>query len=382
MFKRLRPIADVPKDAYRALFDADARPHKVYLAGGTFKNERGESPILESVRRAEELVLREESTKDYLRIEGDRQFLDAVRDLIFGTIDRPMGLLQTPGGTSALRLAGEVLHTDVWISDPTWGNHHHIFRAAGVATRAYPYPVIDHTTLDFPRLLAHLGEIPAGGIVLLHGTPHNPTGIDPSPDQWREIAALLKNRGVLPIVDVAFFGFADGIEEDLTGVRLLAEALPETIVAISLSKAFSIYRERVGALIVVGKSPDDAERFVLHAKHSARANYSSPPFHGAAVIARILRDAELRTLWEGENRAMRDRIRRMRQRFADVLGRDFAFATTQRGLFLPTGLSSEDVATLRDRHALYIGPGGYVNVTACTEETIAVLAEYTRGRTA
>ncbi|OHB77791.1 MAG: hypothetical protein A2Z34_12120 [Planctomycetes bacterium RBG_16_59_8] len=386
MFERLAAIADVPKDADRARFDADPRPRKIFLAGGSFKNERGKSPILSSVRRAQERLLRRESTKEYLHIDGDPSFLAAAEELILGKCGKA-AVIQTPGGTAALRLAGEVLRglspaATLWVSDPTWGNHRHIFRAAGLATRTYPYPVIRNRLLDFRQLSAGIRSIPKGGYLLLQGSPHNPTGIDPSPDQWSEIASLVRKRGIFPIVDIAFLGFAEGIDEDLAGVRILAAEVPELLVAVSFSKAFSLYRERVGALIVVGKH---AERFRLHAKHAVRAAYSAPPSHGAALVALILRDARLRALWEKELRAMRDRIRRTRRRFADLMAahgvaRDYSFALSQRGLFLPTGCSAAEVGILRERHAIYLGPGGGVNVTACTTEAVVSLARFIRPR--
>jgi len=291
---------------------------------------------------------------------------------------------QTPGGTGSLRVAADFLRKNfpkskVWLSKPTWANHAAIFTAAGQQVESYPYIDASGRGLDFASLTNTLRQIPAGDAVLLHACCHNPTGIDPTSAQWREIAAIVHERGLLPLVDFAYQGFGAGLKEDSAGLRALAEPGRELMVCSSFSKNFGLYGERVGALTVVAENADTAQRALSQVRINIRTNYSNPPTHGAAIVATVLGDAALRQQWEQELTAMRDRIHQMRRLFVETMRQkssqhDFSFLESQQGMFSFSGLTNMQVDELRTRHAVYVvGNGGRINVAGMTRTNMEPL---------
>jgi aspartate/tyrosine/aromatic aminotransferase len=374
-----------PPDPILGLTDAfnrDPRPHKINLGVGVYQDASGRTPILECVKRAEERLLKSEASKEYLGIAGSIVFASEAAKLLFGAEhdvirSKRFATAQTPGGTGALRVAADFLKSalpdaTVWLSDPTWPNHPSIFKAAGLKTAVYPYFDAATNALAADAMLEALTHVPAGDVVLLHGCCHNPSGVDPTSQEWSRIADVLAPRGVLPLVDLAYQGFGDGLVEDAVGVTSLARSQADMMVCSSYSKNFGLYNERVGALTVVGRDEKSVQAAMSHIKQSIRANYSNPPSHGAAIVATILTDPRLRAEWEVELAAMRDRINGMRRLFVETLarqgaGRDFSFIKRQRGMFSFSGLNRTQVDRLRDEHAIYIVGSGRINVAGMTE---------------
>jgi len=382
-------ISAAPPDPILGLTDAyrkDPRPEKINLGVGIYQDEQGRTPVLESVKRAEQWIWQNEPTKEYLGIGGDTRYSDAIRGLVFGD-QLPPGrctTLQAPGGTGALRVAADFLHqqfpqASVWLSLPTWANHPAIFGAAGVPTREYAYLTADSRAVDLERMLDHLRQAPAGDAVLLHGCCHNPSGVDFTPDQWNELLAFLRRQSLLPIIDLAYQGFGDGLEQDALGVRLFAQAGIEFLTAASCSKNFGLYRERVGAVIAATESAECLEAVASRLKVAVRCNYSNPPSHGAAVVGQILQDAPLRKLWIEELDTMRQRIRGMREQFARAMQggtgtNRFDFIRNQRGMFSFAGLTPAQVDRLRDEFAIYMVRSGRMNVAGMSPDTLPRLA--------
>ena len=369
-------------------FKKDTNPKKVNLGVGVYKDAGGQTPVLKSVKRAEERILSAEQTKNYLPIEGNAEFDRATLELLFGaqhalvTTGRAV-TAQAPGGTGALRVAADFIASTlgkrtVWLSDPTWPNHPNVFHAAGLATNTYPYFDKQRNAVNFAGMMDALAIIPEGDIIVLHGCCHNPTGVDLSLAQWEAVAAVIAERKLLPVVDFAYQGFADGLSEDAAGLAVLADRGQEMLVASSYSKNFGLYNERVGALTVVGQDQSAAEITLSHIKRVIRANYSNPPSHGAAIVATVLTDAELRTIWEGEVQEMRDRINTMRHLFVETLHekgvtQDFSFIANQRGMFSFSGLTPDQVKALRERYAIYIVGSGRISVAGMTEGNMEYL---------
>ncbi len=382
-----------PPDAILGLTEAflkDENPDKMNLSVGVYQNEVGVTPVLETVKRAEERLLREEQTKSYLPISGLASYNQAVQELVLGSQhpalqQNRVATIQAPGGTGALRVAADFLQSRfpgirIWCSQPTWANHPNVFQAAGLSVEYYPYLDAAAHQLDFSGMLAALDQIPEGDAVLLHGCCHNPSGVDPTPEQWREIAERIRQRKLLPFVDFAYQGFGEGLEADAVGVRLLCEAVDEALIASSYAKNFSLYRERVGALMVIGQDASVKDAALSHLKQCIRTNYSNPPAHGAGIVSTILNDASLRKAWEQELSQMRDRINGMRRLFVQTMQKhaprqDFSFIERQRGMFSFSGLSSDQVARLRDEHAIYIVGSGRINVAGITPANIDRLCQ-------
>lgn len=390
MFQQLE-IA--PPDSILGITEAflkDPNPRKINLSVGVFKDAAGQTPILPSVKEAERRLVESEKTKNYLGIDGLASFDAAVQTLAFGVGHEVLSAAravtaQTPGGTAALRVAADFVQAirpgaTVWLSDPTWPNHPSIFTAAGLKVANYPYYDAATQGLAIWPLLAALEKASAGDVVLLHGCCHNPSGVDPTAEQWGQIAAVVVRRGLLPLVDFAYQGFGDGLREDAAGMLIVAAAVPELLVCSSYSKNFGLYNERVGALTVVAGTAAEAERALGHVKLRIRANYSNPPAHGASVVATILGDAALRVQWEQELTAMRERIHRMRHLFVERLKaagvkRDFSFLCQQRGMFSFSGLTPEQVKTLKEKHGIYIVGSGRINVAGMTEGNVDTLCK-------
>jgi len=371
-------------------FNKDPNPNKINLSVGVYKDAEGKTPVFRSVKRAEERILQRETSKDYMPIQGSAEYARVVQELVFGAghaalAEKRVATAHTPGGTGALRVAGDFIKQmlpgrTVWLSNPTWPNHPNVFKAAGLPIDTYPYFDAAANALDFDAMTAKLKTLPEGDIVLLHGCCHNPTGIDPTPEQWQIIGDILDARKLLPLIDFAYQGLGDGLEEDAAGVRALCRPGREMFICSSFSKNFGLYNERVGALTVVAANEAGAQIALSQLKACIRANYSNPPAHGASIITTVLNDPDLRAEWEAEVAAMRDRINGMRALFVDTLKakgvqRDFSFLKRQRGMFSFSGLTKEQVETLRQKFAIYILGSGRINVAGMTQGNMGPLCD-------
>ena len=371
-------------------FKNDPRTDKINLGVGIYKNESGETPVLNTVKKAEAALLESEKTKSYLTIEGTAEYAAAVQQLLFGEqaeiiSSQRAKTAQAPGGTGALRVAGEFIkrhlgEVKVWISNPTWANHHGVFGAAGLETTEYTYYDANKKDKDFPAMLADLEQASAGDVVLLHGCCHNPTGIDPTLEEWETLAKLVARKGLLPLFDFAYQGFASGVEEDAAGLRIFAQHNPEILVASSFSKNFGLYNERVGAFTLVADSADIANTAFSQVKAIIRSIYSNPPAHGAAVVTYILQNPALRAEWEAEVAEMRERIQAMRELFVTRLTElgveaDFSFIKRQNGMFSFSGLSKQQVERLKQEFAIYIVGSGRISVAGMTKNNMSPLCE-------
>jgi aspartate aminotransferase len=390
MFAHVEAAPPDPILGLTEAFRADDRPGKINLGVGVYKDAEGRTPVLDVVKEAERHLVAEETTKSYLPIDGDPAYGRFVRELCFGAAsplvdDGRAVTVDAPGGTGALRAAGDLLarvrpDVTVWLSDPTWANHPQIFGAARCSVATYAYFDASSNALDFDAMTASLAAVPEGDAVLLHGCCHNPTGVDPTPAQWREIATLLSARGLLPVVDIAYQGLGRGLDEDAGGLRTLAETCDELLVCSSFSKNFGLYNERVGALTIVAADATTATTVLSQAKQLVRANWSNPPAHGAAIVTTVLGDEALRTRWYDELAAMRDRIAAMRRLFVDALAargvtRDLSYLVEQLGMFSFSGLDATAVARLRDEFAVYIVGSGRINVAGMTPDNMDRLAD-------
>ncbi|MEW6225344.1 MAG: amino acid aminotransferase [Chloroflexota bacterium] len=372
------------------LFRSDPRPGKVNLSSGVFVDATGRTPVLDVVVEAERRLAAEAGTKLYRPIDGEPAYRELVRGLILGddheavTSGRALAT-QTPGGTGGLRVAADLLRqtgsgTTLWMSEPTWPNHPQLFHAAGFRIRPYPYTDAAGRRIDETAMFAALDHASPGDVVLLHGACHNPTGVDPSPAQWRRLGDLVEERRLLPLVDLAYQGFGDGLREDAAGLLELVRPGAELLVSTSYSKTFSLYAERVGALLVVARTAADAEAVQTHVKAAVRTNYSNPPAHGADVVRTILADADLRARWEVELAGMRNRIRDNRAALvaaleARAIPGDWTGIARQRGMFALLGLTTHQVARLRDAHAVYVVGHGRINVAGFTPGNLELFAD-------
>lgn len=372
-------------------FKKDTRPEKINLGVGIYKNESGETPVLKTVKKAEAALLEKEKTKSYLTIEGTAEYGLAVQKLLFGddasiVSEKRAKTAQAPGGTGALRVAGEFIKRQlgsdvkIWISNPTWANHNGVFSAAGIQTAQYSYYDAESKNKDFSAMVADLEQASKGDIVLLHGCCHNPTGIDPTADEWEVLAKLVAEKELLPLFDFAYQGFSKGVEEDAAGLRTFAKYNDEILVASSFSKNFGLYNERVGAFTLVAKSSDVATTAFSQVKSIIRSIYSNPPAHGSAVVTHILGDQDLRAEWESEVAEMRDRIQEMRELFvatlkAEGVDADFSFIERQNGMFSFSGLTKAQVTRLKDEFAIYIVGSGRISVAGMTKSNMGPLCK-------
>lgn len=390
MFEDLTTAPADPILGLADLFKADERTNKINLGIGVYKDETGQTPILDCVKKAESFLLENELTKNYLSIDGLPLFASTTQALLFGAestllSNQRVKTAQAPGGTGALRIAADFLSRRtktkrIWVSDPTWPNHKSIFQAAGLEVREYSYYDAENHNLNFDALVNSLSKVQAGEAVLFHGCCHNPTGIDPTTEQWQILADLSLKNSWLPIFDLAYQGFGQGLEEDVVGLRIFAHSHPELLVASSYSKNFGLYNERVGAFTLIAENADIAERAFSQAKSIIRANYSNPPAHGALVVSHILSHPELREEWVDELTHMRERIHRMRQLFVKTLQekgtqQDFSFITQQNGMFSFSGLTEQQVLALRNEFGIYIVNSGRINVAGMTLDNMSLLCE-------
>jgi len=390
MFDTLEMAPADPILGLTEAFKADPNPDKINLSVGVYLDGDGRTPILSSVKKAEERLLATEKSKSYLPMTGSPEFASAVQELLFGAGSEVIAskravTAQSPGGTGGLRVAGDLFKAvyptaRIWLSEPTWANHNGIFTAAGLELGTYPYYDTKQKCLAFDKMLAAIKKIPEGDIVLLHGCCHNPTGMDPTIDQWRQIAAVLAERKLVAMVDFAYQGLAEGLEQDAASVRVLCEPGREVVIASSFSKNFGLYNERVGAVTIVCSSAESAQKAASHLKLSIRRNYSNPPSHGGAIVATVLSDPQLRKEWEGEVAIIRDRIHEMRRLIVDTLKakgvkQDFSFIVGQNGMFSFSGLTRDQVDTLREKNAIYIVNSGRINVAGLTRANMGRFCE-------
>ena len=377
-----------PPDAILGLteaFKSDPNPHKINLGVGVYKDAANQTPVLQCVKQAEERMLAAESTKSYLPISGSPEYGALVRKMLFGMdheiiASKRACTAHTPGGTGALRVAGDFIKTmlpgkAIWMSDPTWANHGAVFQAAGLETKSYRYYDAAHTCLAFDSLMAAIQDIPEGDVILLHACCHNPSGMDPDLEQWKALAQAVQQRGLFVLFDFAYQGFGDGLEEDAAGLRAFCGEGCEMLVCSSYSKNFGLYNERTGALTVVAKDSGAADRAFSHIKRCIRSNYSNPPSHGGSIVSTVLADPELRALWEQELAEMRTRINGMRRLFVETLAakgvdRDFSFITRQKGMFSFSGLTKDQVQELKTKYSIYIVGSGRINVAGMTPDNM------------
>jgi aspartate/tyrosine/aromatic aminotransferase len=390
LFQQLSRLSPDSILGLMAKYRADSSPLKVDLGVGVYRDLSGNTPVLASVRRAEQAVLAAQSTKSYVAAAGREEFNSAVEELVLGTAhtarrDRRARTVQTPGGCGALRVGAELIRAAaptvaVHVSDPTWGNHTPLLGSSGLRLERYPYYDTAAHELRFDAMLERLDRAAEGDVVLIHACCHNPTGADLDLTQWQALAQLLKRRRLVPFLDVAYQGFAVDLDADVAGARLVAEQVPEALIAVSFSKNLGLYRERTGALIVVGENENRADAMLSHVLQIARSIYSMPPDHGAAIAAHIFANSALKGEWLGELAAMRTRITDMRELLAQQLRRasgagTFEFIRTQRGMFSLLGVSTPAVDRLRDKHHIYMLADSRMNLAGIMPDNAGYVAD-------
>ncbi len=386
MFDALAPQPDDPLLALIGLYRADARPGKVDLGVGVYRDETGATPIFRAVKEAERRLVETQPTKAYVGPEGDPVFLERLWDLTAGEAGRGRAVagLQTPGGSGALRIGGDLLVRlgvkRIWLGMPTWPNHASIFQAAGLEIATYPFFDIPSQSVLFESMVEALSGAAPGDAVLLHASCHNPTGANLSADQWRAISDLIAARGLMPLVDIAYQGYGRGLDEDAAGLRMLLAAVPEMLVAVSCSKSFGLYRERAGAIYAACGNAGAVPALRSNLAALARVNYSMPPDHGSAIVSTILGDEALKANWMAEIESMRLRITAIRERLAAGLSRRWQVATAireQEGMFSLLPLEAADVLKLRAEQAIYMPTSGRINIAGLkTAEVDAVIEKF------
>ncbi|MEC7764999.1 MAG: amino acid aminotransferase [Pseudomonadota bacterium] len=386
MFSLMTPLPPDPVLSITTKFNADPRTQKFDLGVGVYRDETGHTPIPAAVKQAERDILAAQTTKTYISPAGNPAFNDAVSKLVLGeSLDTARTFaVQTPGGTGAIKnlldLAFQVMpDAVVWLSAPTWPNHGPIAAAAGLITASYPYYDVRTGTLLFDEMMSALAQVPAGDIVVLHGCCHNPSGADLSLDQWAEVAALLEKRGAIPLIDIAYLGLGDGLDEDAKGLRLIATRCEEVMIAASCSKNFGLYRDRVGAAIVKTASAELKQVGFDNAAYISRSAFSMPPDIGASVVARVLETEALRASWIEELDTMRRRINDLRGLLTDELRQQtnserFDFLAGQKGMFSLLGTSPAQAATLERDHGVYLPASGRINIAGLNTKAIAPVA--------
>lgn len=390
MLETLQPL---PPDAIlgiMTLFRADQHPGKIDLSVGVYQDEKGRTPILESVKRAEKAIIDAQDSKTYVAIAGNAGFNKGVEELLYGP-DHPapkagrVATVQTPGGSGALSVAGHLIgraktNAKVYLSDPSWPNHLPLLKTAGLTLDTYPYYDYKKHRVDFEAMAAKLETAKAGELVLVHGCCHNPSGADLSHEQWQALTVLCERRGLVPFIDFAYQGLAEGLEADAYGARLMTERLPEVVVVTSCSKNLGLYRERVGAASFVSANAEHSKLTLANAMNVARGLYSMPPDHGAAIAAKVFADRELRALWEQELAEMRNRMNGLRKLLVGKLAErktpmDFSFIENERGLFSFLGITKEQVVRLREEFHVYMIESSRINVAGINHANVDYVAD-------
>ncbi|MBB5470254.1 aromatic-amino-acid transaminase [Paraburkholderia sp. CI2] len=390
MFEHIDAYAGDPILTLNENFAKDSRDHKVNLSIGIYYDDQGRLPVMQAVREAEGHLLAELGPKPYLPMAGFAHYRDAVQSLLFGD-DSPartegrIATVQTLGGSGALKVGADFIKryfagSRVWVSDPTWENHRFIFERAGFEVDTYPYYDESSGGLKFEEMLSAIDALPARSVVLLHACCHNPTGVDLNDAQWVQLIEVIRKRNLLPFIDMAYQGFGAGIDADAFAIRELVRQNVPALVANSFSKNFSLYGERCGGLSVICESPDVAGRVLGQLTSAVRANYSNPPTHGAKIVARVLTTPAMRQSWQRELASMCRRIVRMRAEIHERLRGKvpdtmLARYLEQRGMFTYTGLSADQVDTLRERHGVYLIRSGRMCVAALNDNNVATAAE-------
>lgn len=376
LFDDVETLPADPIFKLNAEFKSDSRDSKVNLGVGSYKTAELEPVILGSVKKAEKRLANSQDSKEYLAIDGERRYLEALTELIFG-VDHPavkagkIYSAQTIGGTSALSIGANFLKQEgiqqLFMSNPTWANHKPLFTRAGFEIEYYPYYSHRKHSLKFEEFKKSLKKMPERALVLLHACCHNPTGMDLSPDQWREVSDIMKEQALIPYFDCAYQGFGDSLDEDAFAIRHFAEEGHEMLLAYSCSKNFGLYNERVGALFVVSKQEENVKKIASQIKRLIRTNYSNPPAHGAKIVRTILEDPILKENWRKELKTMRERIAAMRQNLSSGLSakcpsKDFSFMKDQKGMFSFLGLERDQVDCLKAENAIFMPGTGRINV--------------------
>jgi aspartate aminotransferase len=390
LFQQLKLLSADSILGLMAKYRSDTSSLKVDLGVGVYRDLSGNTPVLTCVRRAEQAVLAAQTTKSYVAAAGREEFNSAVEEMVLGSAhaarrDRRARTVQTPGGCGALRVGAELIRAaapdvTVHVSDPTWGNHTPLLGGSGLRLERYPYYDAAAHQLHFDAMLERLDRAAEGDVVLIHACCHNPTGADLDPAQWQAVAQLVARRRLLPFLDLAYQGFAVDLDADAAGIRLVASQVPEALIAISFSKNLGLYRERAGALIVIGENGTRADAMLSHVLQIARSIYSMPPDHGAAIAAHIFANPTLRGEWLEELAAMRTRIADMRgllaQRLRKVTGDGtFDFIRAQRGMFSLLGVSAQAVERLRDKHHIYMMSDSRINLAGVMPDNVEYVAE-------
>ena len=390
MFEIIKPAKPDPILGLTEKFNLDNRSNKINLSVGIYQDSQGQTPTFDSVRKAEEILLQNESDKSYKPIIGDEEFGLLVKDLVLGKNitkqrENTAKSIHTPGGTGALRVVMDYFskfhqNSVFWISKPSWPNHKQIINSTNLNFNEYAYFYSEDNQLNFNSMINDLSNVKSGDVVLLHGCCHNPTGIDLNQSQWETISDLLLSKKAIPLIDFAYQGFGDGLNEDSEGLRKIVQKNPESIICSSFSKNFGLYSERVGSLTILSSDNLVLENVVSQMKVCIRSNYSNPPSHGGDIVKLILSNPTMRKEWEKELSQIRNRMKKMRNDLVLKLHKldskkDFSFIKSQRGMFSISGLDKEQVNELREKYAIYIVDSGRINIAGINSNNIDRLSE-------
>ncbi|CRK85639.1 Aspartate aminotransferase [Candidatus Providencia siddallii] len=390
MFEKIVFAPDDPILSVSDSFNNDLRKNKINLSVGVYRDFTGKVSVLDVVKKTEKFLLRNENSKNYLSIDGKTEFNQIVQKLIFGSgheiiTSKRVCTVQTIGGTGALHIAADFVakQTDaksVWISNPTWINHKNIFEAAGLKIKTYDYYDVINHNINFNAMLNDLSDSVSGDIIILHGCCHNPTGVDPTTEQWFKISDLCARKNILPVFDFAYHGFCKGINEDFESLRIFSKNNKEIIIATSFSKNFGLYNDRIGACTFVAKNSNNANRIFSQIKAIIRSKYSTPPAHGAEIVTTILSEESLKISWLKELKEMRDRIKYIRKILIERLKKisskkNFDFIANQNGMFSLSGFTKKQIECLRDEFGIYILNTGRINIASITLDNINYLCD-------
>ena len=390
MFENLKPVAIDPILGLMVAFKADNRAEKIDLGVGVYQDDRGRTPVMASVKQAESRLMELETTKSYQGMAGDPDYNQRMMELLLGKDHSILSTgrvksIQAPGGSGALRVGAEVIRrarpeSKLWVGMPTWPNHIPLLGSAGFDIKQYPYYDVDARQVDTDKMMEALRQVPVGDLVLLHGCCHNPTGADLTNEQWDSIADLALERGFIPFIDTAYQGLGNGLDQDAYGMRMMAERLPEVIIASSCSKNFGLYRERTGSITFIAETSEQADIVVSQAMSTARSIYSMPPAHGALLVSMVLGDPQLRSQWEAELEEVRLRIKSMRNLLCDSLennaaGMDFSHIKRQNGMFSFLGITTPQLERLRTEFGIYIVSSTRINLAGVNSNNIEHLTQ-------
>ena len=390
MFENLKPVAIDPILGLMVAFKADNRAEKIDLGVGVYQDDRGRTPVMASVKEAESRLMELETTKSYQGMAGDPDYNQRTMELLLGKDHSILSTgrvksIQAPGGSGALRVGAEVIRrarpeSKLWVGIPTWPNHIPLLGSAGFDIKQYPYYDMDARQVDTEKMMETLRQVPVGDLVLLHGCCHNPTGADLTNEQWDSIADLALERGFIPFIDTAYQGLGNGLDQDAYGMRMMAERLPEVIIASSCSKNFGLYRERTGSITFIAETSEQADIVVSQAMSTARSIYSMPPAHGALLVSMVLGDPQLRSQWEAELEEVRLRIKSMRNLLCDSLennaaGMDFSHIKRPNGMFSFLGITTPQLERLRTDFGIYIVSSTRINLAGVNSNNIKHLTQ-------